>query len=140
MPTAKAVPGKTLLSSTDYPLVDCQAQMAFATKSIDGVVLCHNAVHWRKRADAFRYNCIAMAAAARTTALRHKQSFIDRMLWNVDRINVCMCGRLPPFPRGLLPRPRYRLGNGKFGCYQLSRGWIRGDAFDAQGIGASKRR
>jgi|SRR6476660_4154102 len=51
----------------------------------------------------------------------HKRSFIDRMLWNVDRINVCMCGRLPPFPRGLLPRPRYKLGNGKFGCYQLSR-------------------
>jgi len=59
--------------------------------------------------------------ATRTAALRQMRSFIDRMLWNVDRINVCMCGRLPPFPRGLLPRPRYKLGNGKFGCYQLSR-------------------
>jgi hypothetical protein len=70
MPTAKAVPGKTLLSSTDYPLflVDCQAQMAFATKSIDGVVLCYNAVHWRKRADAYR-------AAARTSASRQKLPF-----------------------------------------------------------------
>jgi hypothetical protein len=83
MPTAKSVPGKTLLSPTDYPLilVDFQVQMAFATKSIDGVVLCYNAVHWRKRADAFRYNCIAMAAPARTAASRQMPPFADRMLW-----------------------------------------------------------
>ena len=37
MPTAKPVPGKTLLTPTDHTLImiDFQSQMAFATKSID---------------------------------------------------------------------------------------------------------
>jgi len=45
MPTAKAVAGTTLLSPTDHTLilVDFQAQMAFATKSIDGIALRNNA-------------------------------------------------------------------------------------------------
>jgi hypothetical protein len=45
MPTAKAVPGKLLLSPTDHTLIliDFQSQMAFATKSIDPVMLRNNA-------------------------------------------------------------------------------------------------
>ena len=45
MPTAKAVAGKTLLSPTDHTLilVDFRPQIAFATKSIDGVVLRNDA-------------------------------------------------------------------------------------------------
>ena len=45
MPTANAVAGKTLLSPTDHTLilVYFQPQMAFATKSINGVVLRNNA-------------------------------------------------------------------------------------------------
>jgi hypothetical protein len=45
MPTAKAVAGKTLLSPTDHTLipVDFQPQMAFATESIDGVVVRNDA-------------------------------------------------------------------------------------------------
>ena len=45
MPTAKAVAGTTLLSATDHTLilVDFHAQMAFATKSIDGIALRNNA-------------------------------------------------------------------------------------------------
>src|SRR5882757_8515547 len=45
MPTAKATPGKTLLTPSDHTLImiDFQSQMAFATKSIDPVVLRNNA-------------------------------------------------------------------------------------------------
>jgi hypothetical protein len=41
MPTAKPTPGKMLLSPTDHTLIliDFQSQMAFATKSIDPVML-----------------------------------------------------------------------------------------------------
>jgi nicotinamidase-related amidase len=45
MPTAKPTPGKTLLAPTDHTLIliDFQSQMAFATKSIDPVMLRNNA-------------------------------------------------------------------------------------------------
>ena len=45
MPTTKATPGKTLLTPSDHTLImiDFQSQMAFATKSIDPVVLRNNA-------------------------------------------------------------------------------------------------
>ena len=45
MPTANAEPGKTLLTPTDHTLImiDFQSQMAFATKSIDPVMLRNNA-------------------------------------------------------------------------------------------------
>jgi nicotinamidase-related amidase len=45
MPTAKATPGKTLLTPSDHTLImiDFQSQMAFATKSIDAVELRNNA-------------------------------------------------------------------------------------------------
>jgi hypothetical protein len=56
MPTAKAVAGKTLLSSTDRTLilVDFQPQMAFATKSIDGVGLRNNAALVANAAKGFK--------------------------------------------------------------------------------------
>lgn len=45
MPKASAIPGKKLLNPTDHTLVliDHQSQMAFATKSIDAVLLRNNA-------------------------------------------------------------------------------------------------
>jgi nicotinamidase-related amidase len=45
MSTAKPTPGKTLLNAPDHTLImiDFQSQMAFATKSIDPVVLRNNA-------------------------------------------------------------------------------------------------
>jgi nicotinamidase-related amidase len=45
MPIAKATPGKALLTPSDHTLImiDFQSQMAFATKSIDPVVLRNNA-------------------------------------------------------------------------------------------------
>ena len=45
MPTAKPTPGKMLLSPTDHTLImiDFQSQMAFASKSIDPVMLRNNA-------------------------------------------------------------------------------------------------
>ena len=45
MPTAKPMPGRTLLTPTDHTLImiDFQSQMAFATKSIDPVMLRNNA-------------------------------------------------------------------------------------------------
>ena len=45
MPTAKPIPGKTLLSPSDHTLImiDFQSQMAFATRSIDPVMLRNNA-------------------------------------------------------------------------------------------------
>ncbi|RFB81583.1 hydrolase [Methylovirgula sp. 4M-Z18] len=45
MPHATAAPGKLLLSPTDHTLImiDFQSQMAFATKSIDAVLLRNNA-------------------------------------------------------------------------------------------------
>jgi nicotinamidase-related amidase len=60
MPAAKAVAGKTLLSPTDHTLilVDFQGQMAFATKSIDGVVLRNNAALVANAAKGFKLSTI----------------------------------------------------------------------------------
>ena len=60
MPTAKAVAGKTLLSPTDHTLilVDFQPQMAFAKKSIDGVVLRNNAALLANAAEGFKVSTI----------------------------------------------------------------------------------
>jgi hypothetical protein len=45
VPNAKAAPGKLLLAASDHTLImiDFQSQMAFATKSIDPVMLRNNA-------------------------------------------------------------------------------------------------
>ena len=69
MTTATPAPGKLLLSPSDHTLIliDFQSQMAFATRSIDLVVLRNNAalvanaatrpfpLRWPKR--AFRVRC-----------------------------------------------------------------------------------
>ena len=59
MPTATAKPGASLLSPADHTLImiDHQSQMAFATKSIDPVLLRNNAAlvaAWPRRASACR--------------------------------------------------------------------------------------
>jgi nicotinamidase-related amidase len=68
MPTAKAVAGETLLSPTDHTLilVDFQSQMAFATKSIDGVVLRNNAALVANAAKGFKVSTILTTVAAKT--------------------------------------------------------------------------
>jgi nicotinamidase-related amidase len=68
MPTAEAVADKTLLSPTDHALilVDFQAQMAFATKSIDGVVLRNNAALAANAAKGFKVSTILTTLAEKT--------------------------------------------------------------------------
>lgn len=68
MPTAKAAAGKTLLSPTDHTLilVDFQPQMAFATKSIDGVVLRNNAALVANAAKGFKVSTILATLAEKT--------------------------------------------------------------------------
>lgn len=55
MTQAQAKPGKTLLSPNDHTLImiDHQSQMAFATKSIDAVLLRNNAALVAKAAREF---------------------------------------------------------------------------------------
>ena len=68
MPTAKAVAGKTLLSPTDHTLmlVDFQSQMAFATKSIDAVVLRNNVALLANAARGFKVSTILTTVAAKS--------------------------------------------------------------------------
>ena len=68
MPTAKPVPGRTLLSPTDHTLmlIDFQSQMAFATKSIDPVVLRNNAALIANAARVFKTSVIPTTVAEKT--------------------------------------------------------------------------
>jgi len=68
MPTAVAAPGKTLLSPTDHTLImiDHQSQMAFATKSIDAVLLRNNAAMVAKAAAGFGVSTILTTVAEKT--------------------------------------------------------------------------
>src|SRR6266704_544945 len=68
MPTAKATPGKTLLSPTDHTLImiDFQSQMAFATKSIDPVMLRNNAALVANAARIFNVSVIPTTVAEKT--------------------------------------------------------------------------
>jgi nicotinamidase-related amidase len=68
MPTAKAAPGKTLLSPADHILImiDHQSQMAFATKSIDAVLLRNNAALVAKAAKEFSVSTILTTVAEKT--------------------------------------------------------------------------
>lgn len=68
MPTAKAVPGKALLSPTDHTLImiDFQSQMAFATRSIDPVALRNNAGLIANAAKAFNVSTILTTVAEKT--------------------------------------------------------------------------
>jgi nicotinamidase-related amidase len=68
MPTAIAAPGKTLLSPSDHTLImiDHQSQMAFATKSIDAVLLRNNAALVAKAAAEFKVSTILTTVAEKT--------------------------------------------------------------------------
>ena len=68
MPTAKPVPGKMLLSPTDHTLImiDFQSQMAFATKSIDPVMLRNNAALVANAARIFNVSVIPTTVAEKT--------------------------------------------------------------------------
>jgi nicotinamidase-related amidase len=68
MPEAKPVPGRTLISPDDHVLVmiDHQSQMAFATKSIDAVLLRNNAAMVAKAAAGFGVSTILTTVAEKT--------------------------------------------------------------------------
>src|SRR5271168_5182415 len=68
MPKAEAVPGKTLLTPSDHTLImiDFQSQMAFATKSIDPVVLRNNAALVAYAAKIFNVSTIPTTVAEKT--------------------------------------------------------------------------
>ena len=65
---AKPVPGKTLLSPSDHTLImiDHQSQMAFATKSIDAVLLRNNAALVAHAAAGFGVSTILTTVAEKT--------------------------------------------------------------------------
>jgi nicotinamidase-related amidase len=68
MPTASATPGKLLLTPQDHTLImiDHQSQMAFATKSIDAVLLRNNVAMVAKAAAGFRVSTILTTVAEKT--------------------------------------------------------------------------
>jgi nicotinamidase-related amidase len=68
MTTAKAQPSKALLSPTNHALIliDFQPQMAFATKSIDGVNLRNNAALISKAAAEFKVPTIVTSIAEKS--------------------------------------------------------------------------
>ncbi len=68
MPTATPTPGKTLLSPTDHTLIliDYQSQMAFATKSIDPVLLRSNTALVAEAAAGFGVPTILTTVAEKT--------------------------------------------------------------------------
>jgi nicotinamidase-related amidase len=67
-PTAKTTPGSKLLTPTDHALVmiDFQSQMAFATKSIDPIVLRTNAALVAHAAAGFKVPTILTTVAEKT--------------------------------------------------------------------------
>jgi nicotinamidase-related amidase len=93
MPTAQPAPGRTLLSPTDHTLIliDFQSQMAFATKSIDSVMLRNNAALVANAARIFNVSTIPTTVAEKTfsgpmfdeiKAAFPKTKFIDRTSMN----------------------------------------------------------
>jgi nicotinamidase-related amidase len=68
MPKAEPVPGKALLSPSDHILImiDHQSQMAFATKSIDAVLLRNNAALVANAAREFGVSTILTTVAEKT--------------------------------------------------------------------------
>jgi len=68
MPTATAKPGTGLLSPADHTLImiDHQSQMAFATKSIDAVMLRNNAAMVAKAAAGFGVSTILTTVAEKS--------------------------------------------------------------------------
>lgn len=106
MPTAVAAPGRTLLSPSDHTLIliDHQSQMAFATKSIDAVLLRNNAALVAHAARIFGVSTILTTVAeksfsgpifAEIKAAHPDADVIDRTTMNTwedpriaDRVNA----------------------------------------------------
>jgi nicotinamidase-related amidase len=111
-PVATAVPGKSLLSPNDHTLImiDHQSQMAFATKSIDPVLLRNNAALVAKAAKEFNVSTIITSVAEKTFSgpvfdeikeVFPNADVIDRTTMNTwedariaDRVNSIGKGRL----------------------------------------------
>jgi nicotinamidase-related amidase len=105
MVQAFAKPGRTLLSPADHTLIliDFQSQMAFATKSIEAVVLRNNAALLANAARIFSVATIPTTVAEKTfsgpmfdeiSAAFPKATFIDRTTMNscedkavIDEVN-----------------------------------------------------
>ena len=93
MPIANPAPGKALLTPTDHALIliDFQSQMAFATKSIDPVMLRNNAALVSNTARIFNVPTIPTTVAEKTfsgpmfdeiKAAFPKTKFFDRTSMN----------------------------------------------------------
>lgn len=112
MPQAQPIPGETLLSPADHILImiDHQSQMAFATKSIDTVLLRNNAALVAKAAREFKVPTILTTVAEKTfsgpifeeiRSVFPKTEVIDRTTMNTwedariaKRVNEIGKGRL----------------------------------------------
>ncbi len=112
MPTAAPVPGRTLLSPGDHTLImiDHQSQMAFATKSIDPILLRNNAALVAAAAAGFKVSTILTTVAEKTfsgpifdeiKAAFPKAEVTDRTSMNswedkniTDRVNKIGKGRI----------------------------------------------
>ena len=68
MPTAAPTPGRSLLDPANHTLImiDHQSQMAFATKSIDAVILRNNAALVARAAAGFKVSTILTTVAEKT--------------------------------------------------------------------------
>jgi hypothetical protein len=90
--TAKAQPSKALISPTNHALIliDFQPQMAFATKSIDGVNLRNNAALTSKAAAEFKVPTIVTTIAEKSfsgpTFDEIKKEFPDQNV--IDRTSM----------------------------------------------------
>jgi nicotinamidase-related amidase len=112
MPIAKPTPGKALLTPTDHALIliDFQSQMAFATKSIDPVILRNNSALVANAARIFEVPTIPTTVAEKTfsgpmfdeikTALPNAK-FLDRTTMNawedktvIEEVNRIGKGRI----------------------------------------------
>ena len=112
MPTAKPMPGRTLLAPSDHTLImiDFQSQMAFATKSIDPVMLRNNAALVANAARIFNVSVIPTTVAEKTFsgpmfdeihAAFPKTKFLDRTSMNtwedkavIEEVNRIGKGRI----------------------------------------------
>lgn len=112
MPTAKPMPGRTLLSPADHLLImiDFQSQMAFATKSIDPVMLRNNAALVANAARIFNVSVLPTTVAEKTfsgpmfdeiKAAFPKAKFFDRTSMNtwedkavIEEVNRIGKGRI----------------------------------------------
>src|ERR1700731_3051633 len=112
MPVASPNPGKTLLSPADHTLIliDHQSQMAFATKSIDAVLLRNNVALVAKAAREFKVSTILTPVSEKSfsgpiyeeiRSVFPKDEIIDRTSMNTwedariaKRVNEIGKGRL----------------------------------------------